>query len=153
MLGPWYTCELRLSSEREAHLREEKPLNPQLFYFALSFAPSLPPPTLVLGAHTTIEHFFKNTSMRVITSEERWLVGATRTSRTCESGRGLRGRRDGAVGADNKAVQKHFSMTRTNDRNGTCDDLLLYRVSVERWRSRSGTANCFNDDVKTATTL
>ena len=76
MLGPWYTCELRLSSEREAHLREEKPLNPQLFYFALSFAPSLPPPTLVLGAHTTIEHFFKNTSMRVITSEERWLVGS-----------------------------------------------------------------------------
>ena len=86
--------------------------------------------------------------MRVITSEERWPVGATRTSRACESGRGLRGRRDGAVGAENGAVQKHFSMTVTNDRNGTCDDLLLYRVSIELWRSRSGTANCFNDDVQ-----
>ena len=89
--------------------------------------------------------------MRVITSEERWPVGATWTSRACESGRGLRGRRDGAVGAENRAVQKHFSMTGTNDRNGTCDDLLLYRVSVVRWRSRSGTANpadCCNDDVQ-----
>ena len=79
-------------------------------------------------------------------------MGATRTSRTCESGRrGLRGRRDGAVGAENRTVQKHFSMTGTNDRNGTCDDLLLYRVSIELWRSRSGTANpadCFNDDVQ-----